>query len=342
MPKATTQNKAKAKTPQLVYLLSDVNIGEPTNSQSKERAFSCIANSGKPFVYFGQRTVVDLSNIKSPPVTPALVNHDRDQVAGFGACGIENNQLAMNGTLVTDDPDCKGDYVANLADKGFAWQMSAHIEASQIDEVAAGKIVTVNGQDITGPIFVLRECRVVEVSFTPTGVDYETSAVVLSATGTTTTDNPITPTQKDTPMTLEEALAEIEKMKAAETEKNNRIKALEDENAKLKASETQAQVDAQLSQAGFKKKDAGEGWESLSDGTYNMLLSADADNAKAMINDLAKTQTKDANKDDNKPPLPQVLLNEQYPATGGQGVKLSDNPLVANAQARASQSNGFI
>lgn len=143
-------------------------------------------------------------------------------------------------------------------------------------------------------------------------------------------------------MTLEEALAEIEKHKAAQAEKDNRIKALEDENAKLKASEAQANVDAQLSQAGFKKKDAGEGWESLSDGTYNMLLSADADNAKAMINDLAKTQTKDANKDGNKPPLPQVLLNEQYPATGGQGVKLSDNPLVANAQARASQSNGFI
>ncbi len=332
MPQSAKKSKA-----QLVYLLSDVNIAQATDSNAV-RTFESVANSGKPFDYYGQRTIVDLTNIKSNAKTPALVNHDRDQVAGFGACMTSSNQLLMKGTLLNTG---SGKYVADLADSKFEWQMSAHINAGGVDELAPNKTTVVNGQTITGPILILRDCRVVEVSFTPTGVDFETSAVVLSATGNATTDNPITP-NKDNAMTLEEALAEIETLKAKDAEKDQKIADLTAENDKLKASETKAQVDAQLSQAGFKRTENDEGWECLSAGTYNMLLSANSENAKAMITDLAKTQVTQA---PAKPNLPNVLLGEQYPngqQNQGQGVKLSDNPLVANAQARANQAKTYI
>ena len=332
MPQSAKKSKA-----QLVYLLSDVNIAQATDSNAV-RTFESVANSGKPFDYYGQRTIVDLTNIKSNAKTPALVNHDRDQVAGFGACMTSSNQLLMKGTLLNTG---SGKYVADLADSKFEWQMSAHINAGGVDELAPNKTTVVNGQTITGPILILRDCRVVEVSFTPTGVDFETSAVVLSATGSATTDNPITP-NKDA-MTLEEALAEIETLKAKDAEKDQKIADLTAENDKLKASETKAQVDAQLSQAGFARSDDGK-WQGVSDTTYQVLLSQTADNTKAMIGDLKLSQSNQP-ATPAKPNLPNVLLGEQYPngqQNQGQGVKLSDNPLIANAQARANQAKTYI
>lgn len=142
-------------------------------------------------------------------------------------------------------------------------------------------------------------------------------------------------------MTLEEALAKIKELEALEEEKAKRIKELEDENAKLKEAENKAQVDAQLSQSGFTKKSNGEGWESLSDGTYNMLLSATAEQARAMIGDLKLSQGNQTQAP-AKPALPSVLLGEQYPTGQSQGVQLSDNPLIANAQQRANQAGKSI
>ena len=319
-----------------VYLLSDVNVA-PNDSTSNSRQFSGIANSGKPFNCYGIQTVIDLADIQYHDTVPALLEHERSKRAGFGKLSVENNQLVIKGTLLDNE---FGNQIAEDADAGFPWQMSAHVIAGKTDELRQGS-ATVNGQTVNAPILILRQCRIPEVSFTPTGVDDQTSAVVLGDDGKTT-GNYLSDLKKDNSMNLQEALAEIETLKAKDAEKDQKIADLTAENDKLKASETKAQVDAQLSQAGFKRTENDEGWECLSAGTYNMLLSANSENAKAMITDLAKTQVTQA---PAKPNLPNVLVGEQYPngqQNQGQGVKLSDNPLVANAQARANQAKTYI
>ena len=331
MPQSAKKSKA-----QLVYLLSDVNIA-PNDSTSNSRQFSGIANSGKPFDCYGIQTVIDLADIQYHDTVPALLEHERSKRAGFGKLSVENNQLVIKGTLLDNE---FGNQIAEDADAGFPWQMSAHVIAGKTDELRQGS-ATVNGQTVNAPILILRQCRIPEVSFTPTGDDDQTSAVVLGDDGKTT-GNYLSDLKKDNSMNLQEALAEIEVLKAKDAEKDQKIADLTAENDKLKASETKAQVDAQLSQAGFKRTENDEGWECLSAGTYNMLLSANSENAKAMITDLAKTQVTQA---PAKPNLPNVLLGEQYPngqQNQGQGVKLSDNPLIANAQARANQAKTYI
>lgn len=337
MPKATT--KPATKTKPHVYLLSDVNVTQPTDSNAP-RQFSGVANSGKSFMHFGDKVIVDLSDISFQAKTPALISHDREKRAGFGVCSVENNQLLIKGTLLDND---HGNEVADDADAGFPWQMSAHVIAGQTDVLNEGT-ATVNGQTVTAPIIILRQCKIPEVSFTPTGVDDQTSAVILGDDGSNYLPNP----QKDNTMNAEELqkLLEAEKAKNADLVKENEtLKAenetLKAENAKLKETENKAQVDAQLSQAGFTKKSDGEGWESLSDGTYTMLLSATADNAKSMIGDLKLSQGTQSNPE--KPPLPNVLLGEQFKQDqNGEGMQLSDNPLIANAQARATQAGKYI
>lgn len=332
MPK-TINTKSITKTAPHVYLLSDVNVTQSSDSNAP-RQFSGVANSGKPFMHFGEKVIVDLSDISFQAKTPALIGHDREKRAGFGVCSVENNQLLIKGTLLDNE---HGNEVADDADAGFPWQMSAHVIAGQTDILDTGT-ATVNGQTVTAPIVILRQCKIPEVSFTPTGVDDQTSAVILGDDGTNTLP---TPTTKDNTMTLEEALAKIKELEALEEEKAKRIKELEDENAKLKEAENKAQVDAQLSQSGFTKKSNGEGWESLSDGTYNMLLSATAEQARAMIGDLKLSQGNQTQAP-AKPALPSVLLGEQYLTGQSQGVQLSDNPLIANAQQRANQAGKSI
>ena len=326
MPKATKSTKTKPH----VYLFSDVNVA-PSKDGSAPRQFSGVANSGKPFNYYGVRVIVDLENLSFSDKVPALVEHERSKRAGFGVLSVENNQLMINGTLLDND---FGNEVADDADAGFPWQMSAHVIAETEENLTGNSTAIINGQTVTAPITILRNCRIPEVSFTPTGVDFETSAVILGDDGKTQLSTP----QKDNTMTLEEALAEIEKHKAAQVEKDNRIKELEDENAKLKASEAQANVDAQLSQAGFKKKDAGEGWESISDATYQVLLSQTPDNARAMIGDLKLSQP-------NRQDAPSYLFGEQHKPNGNginQGGNQFSNSLVENAKARASGKQTFI
>ncbi len=326
MPKATKTQKTKPH----VYLLSDVNVAQAPADGNTPRQFSGVANSGKPFSHYGEKTIIDLSDISYHDKVPALVSHDREKRAGFGVLSVENNQLIIKGTLLDNE---FGNEVADDADAGFPWQMSAHVIPNQVDVLTEGT-AEVNGQTVTAPITILRQCRVPEVSFTPTGVDDQTSAVVLSDMATQS----FTPTPKDNTMTVEELkkLLDEEKAKNADLVKENET--LKAENEKLKASETQANVDAQLSQAGFKKKETGEGWEGVSDTTYQVLLSQTADNAKAMIGDLKLSQP-------NRQDAPGYLFGEQHkPSANGnsQGGQQLSNSLVENAKARVGGKQTFI
>ena len=219
---------------------------------------------------------------------------------GVGKLTIGADGLTISGTLLDNE---HGKQVAAEADQGFPWQMSAHIDPARVESLPAGKTASVNGQTVTGPILILRDSDVREVSFTPTGVDKSTHATVLGDD-----DDPENPNPQEKTVTLEEALAEIAELKkeVEALKKSNEELAKEKEN--LAAENRAAQVDAQLSAAGYVKGKDGKGWQGLSEKTYEVLLAAEADTAKAMIADLAPKNEQAAgwlmsetHTDDNKP-----------------------------------------
>lgn len=319
-----------------VQLSSDVAIGDAP-SQGELRKFSGVAHTGKPFNYGGTQCIIELSSIKHRPSLPMLLLHDRAHRAGFGALSV-NPMLNIDGFLLNN---AHGNDVANDADAGFPWQLSAHIESQTVDELAHGETETVNGQVVTGPILIMRNSQCYEVSFTPTGVDSDTFAMVLSddGTGAPTPQPPQSNTDKTgDDMTLEEALLAIEQMKAqlAALEKTNEDlqKANDDMAEAAKNAEDaakEAMVDAQLSQAGFIKNENGEGFNGISASTRTMLLSAKLEDAKSMIGDL-RAPTRDD--------VPEFLLSEQHQGTGQQQVQ--GNPMLANAAARAKDQKDYI
>ncbi|MDN5665077.1 MAG: hypothetical protein L0G41_02485 [Psychrobacter sp.] len=322
------------KKPNL-YLLSEVNVADAPADADKSlpRKFSGVANSGKPFNHYGEMVIVDLTDIQYKTNVPALLLHDRAQRAGFGALSVTNNQLLIDGTLLDNQ---FGREVAEESDAGFPWQMSAHINANSITELGQNETATVNGQTITGPMVILKNCSVSEISFTPTGVDNETSAIALGDDGKTQTTNSQPNTQKDTTMTPEE-IAALQKQVADQAEEIKTLKeekaALEKEKAEAEAEAKAAAIDAQLSQAGFTKTKDGESWDGVSATTVNLLLSASPEDAKAMIGDLRAPGKQDG--------TPEWLLSEQHKpnGNGGQDRQLSNNPMLANAEARAVEAS---
>lgn len=325
------------KKPNL-YLLSEVNVADAPADADKAmpRKFSGVANSGKPFNHYGEMVIVDLTDIQYKTNVPALLLHDRAQRAGFGALSVTSNQLLINGTLLDNQ---FGREVAEESDAGFPWQMSAHINANSITELGQNETATVNGQTITGPMVILKNCSVSEISFTPTGVDNETSAIALGDDGKTQTTNSQPNTQKDTTMTPEE-IAALQKQVTDLTAENAELKAekaeLEKEKAEAEAEAKAAAIDAQLSQAGFTKTEDGKAWNGVGTATVNMLLSASPEDAKAMIGDLRAPSQQDN--------VPDYLLGEQHKpnGNGGQERQLSSNPMLANAEARAAEAKNYI
>lgn len=307
-----------SKTLQLFLSSDAVTVGQSTDDK-KVRTFTGVANSGKPFNYGGQRAIIDLSTLIFHDKVPALLLHDRDNRVGFGTLKVENNQLLMSGSLLGNEQAQK---IAQDADDGFPFQMSVHVQAGSTEELTGSQTAEVNGQTVTAPILILRHCFIPEVSFTPTGVDNQTSAMILSDDGS------FQPS-----IHQGENMNEIEQLKAQISKMQEHIDTLEKENADLKTEKAQAEaetkkatVEAELSNKGFSKNEKGE-WQGISPTTVDLLLSTDVDKAKAMIADLAPKE--------NKPNIPDFLLSEQH--TGGQGQQSTGNPLLDNAIARGKK-----
>lgn len=314
-----------------IYLLSEVNVADaPTGEQGLPRKFSGVANSGKPFSSGGELVIADLSDVNYKSNVPALLLHDRAQRAGFGQLSVENHQLLVKGTLLDNQ---YGQMVAQESDAGFPWQMSVHISAKSTQQLGQNETAVVNGQTVTGPMVVMKDCSVFEISFTPTGVDNETSAIALSDDGTTSS-NP----DKDITMTPEE-IAALQKLAADQAEEIKTLKEekaeLEKEKAEAEAEAKAAAIDAQLSQAGFTKTEDGKGWNGVGTATVNMLLSASPEDAKEMIGDLRAPRKQDQ-------PPGHLFGEEHKPAGNGQDRQLSSNPMLANAEARAAEKKNYI
>ena len=252
------------------------------------RTFKGTANSGKPFGYGGTQTVVDFEGLRHKASVPVLLEHSPVKMAGVCRLSVTADGLIADGSLLSNE---FGTQIAEAADQGFPWEMSVYAQAESYEELAAGAVLSVNGNEVTGPAVILRRCTIREVSFTAVGVDSETEAVVLSD-GSPLPDIFKQPVELS--MTPEEKKA-LDDLKAEKAEVEQKLKAAEAENRKIR-------VKAKLSAAGFKEGKDGK-FEGLSEATMTVLLSADPEAAAAMIADLKPKAAAD---------LPKVLLSDGH------------------------------
>jgi hypothetical protein len=144
----------------------------------RPRELRGVAYAGGPLAVWGETIVLDLASMRLPEPCPLLEGHDRARRVGVVSLSASATALTAAGRLL-DNPLAAS--IAADADQGFPWQMSVHAEAGATRTVAAGQMVQVNGRDLSGPLTVWQDVHIRELSLTPTGVDAETSAAILSA-----------------------------------------------------------------------------------------------------------------------------------------------------------------
>lgn len=157
--------------------MSGITLSIARLSVDERRKMRGVAYAGGVLSYFGDSIAIDLDTLQfTGKQIPLLHNHDRDRVVGYGHLMREGNALIVEGEMLSNE---HADGIVSAADEGLEWQMSVHIESRRTLTRNAGDVV--NGQAITvDEVTVLADGVIREVSFTPTGVDANTSARILS------------------------------------------------------------------------------------------------------------------------------------------------------------------
>jgi len=157
--------------------MSGITLSIARLSVDERRKMRGVAYAGGVLSYYGDNIAIDLDSLKfDGKQIPLLRSHDRDRVVGYGHLMREGNALIVEGEMLNNDHAAE---ITSAADEGLEWQMSVHIESRRTLTRNAGDVV--NGQAITvDEVTVLADGVIREVSFTPTGVDADTSARILS------------------------------------------------------------------------------------------------------------------------------------------------------------------
>ena len=123
--------------------------------------------------------VLDLAGLSVAPRVPFLLQHDPSKRVGF-MTRYENNERR----LVVAGPLSNTPWAGEVVDDGdFPWQASVHVYVTKFEFVEEGKSVEVNGRTFEGPIEVIRESSLREVSVVAVGADQESEARVYMLDG---------------------------------------------------------------------------------------------------------------------------------------------------------------
>lgn len=129
--------------------------------------------------FFGSM-VIDVNGIKTKAKMPILREHQRDRVVGYAAkAWLSSGNLLIRGDYSQKTADARE--VRDLGAEGFPWQASIGVWPKKVKVLESpDETMTVNGQEMAGPLEVWTESEVKEVSFVALGADDNTAAINFS------------------------------------------------------------------------------------------------------------------------------------------------------------------
>lgn len=244
----------------------NVPISINEDGTKKRRTFDAEVYSGGRIdnhYYWGRSgVVIDLQNIQLKPKIGLVEEHFGGLRVGVATEFETTNRFKAKGHFLSNP---RAQEIVSDADEEYPFQMSWWADPDSIEEISAGKTITVNGQEFTGPLHVFRNVRVHEITICGVGADTQTSIQAFSGK---TNSNP----QEDTDVTeleIEQAArkkAEQER-DAARTELNKfkadkrteDIKTLETKlNTQFSAEDKKAYTDMDETAFAFMSKQLGQ------------------------------------------------------------------------------------
>lgn len=161
-------------------LRAPLELKSAAGSTKLPSKFSGTAYSGGIVPTLG--VVIDLSTTRVTGRMPLLSDHDRARTIGVvEASRVSGGQLLVEGKLFSDMPDSAAEKLAQLAVRGAPFELSVGLYAFTEQVIPAGQNVTVNSRQVSGPVTVLRNGHIREISVVTLGADPDAKATILSS-----------------------------------------------------------------------------------------------------------------------------------------------------------------
>ncbi len=149
--------------------------------------FKAAADGGLPAKFAGTaysggfvpdyEVVIDMGSTTYNSRMPLLNAHMKGDIVGVIEQAVtENGQMNVAGRVFSDMAGSSAERIAQLAQRGAPFEMSVGLYGFTREFVPAGKAVQVNGQTFNGPVNVLRNGQVREVSIVTLGADPRTAS----------------------------------------------------------------------------------------------------------------------------------------------------------------------
>lgn len=124
--------------------------------------------------------VIDLAGMDIDRHPLANLKHDDDFPVGH-CTDVQNDkqQVFARGLLSASTP--YSERVASSAKQGYPWEVSMEANLSNIKKLASGKSEIVNGQTVTGPLYIVRKSTFTGLAFVGRGAD-DGNSVKVAAT----------------------------------------------------------------------------------------------------------------------------------------------------------------
>lgn len=137
-------------------------------------------NGGAMDVGWGLPVVVDMKGLDVKGFSrPLLKDHDMGQIVGHTTKVAKGASALDVEGVVSGSGDAAREVVAN-AKNGFPWQASVGVVSLNHEYVKEGSTAKANGQEFTGPIYIVRKGVLVEVSVVALGADSTTSTSIAA------------------------------------------------------------------------------------------------------------------------------------------------------------------
>lgn len=170
----------------LIQLTGTVEIAA-AKADGKRPEFSIHAYTGTDICLSGYSLplVLDLATMKAAAQSiPVLREHDQERPVGHTtAVTIDKHGVNAVGVLSSDGPHAAE--IIAMSRNGYPWQASVGAAAGRNERIKDGESVVVNGRTFKGPVLVMRNTVLREISFVSLGADADASAIVAARRGKT-------------------------------------------------------------------------------------------------------------------------------------------------------------
>jgi len=144
--------------------------------------FEIVGYTGAPISLSGffSPVIVDLAGLRTASQEiPVLRDHDTSRIVGQTTAVKIAGDVRLSGRVTGENDDARE--VLSQAKNGFKWQASIGASVDRREFLDAGKTATINGRTVNGPMVLVREATLGEISFVAIGADSATSATVAAS-----------------------------------------------------------------------------------------------------------------------------------------------------------------